>query len=340
MQLPTPAGLTRTIYAFGAPGEAWYGRLALDPGGIVKGYNHPNERGWRLNDGHLEFLSEDGKPTSAFPLSEGVMAGRSQPTGGPLVLLPIIEGPPGLPTDRPAVLVNSIPKAGTYFLEAAFAGAGWVTSRLHFGPDTVDDYRGMPAEEMHQDPESVRSRVPTQLFGTLLAAGTVSVAHLPDVGSLSAHGVLVAPVVRDLRDVVISLARFKRWKVRAKSPGARATQTMPADEALLAFMAFAADGELRFLHDVARGIAEGPDPYLRYESCRRGELPKWFCQRLESIGGVALVDRFEGSMRTALDAQTSTLTPHREPLAWSPGVEHLFRELGLAEVNAEFGYPP
>lgn len=336
------AWLQNTVFAYGAPGGAWFGHLCLQADGSVSGYTHPNERQWRVSEEHLDFLSEEGRQTSRFRISRGGLIGRSN-SGHQLVLVPLLStGLTVTHPDRRGVLINSIPKAGTYFLEAAFVAAGWTATHLHLAPGHVDDYRGLAPDQMHREPEQVRTLLPTRMFGHLLAPGSVTVAHIPgdsvgfDPPPLPA---IIVPLIRDLQHVIASFARFRRTRVRPRDRIEEALQNVPRDDAIFAFLALEAERDVAFLKEVAAGHARSPLEALRYEDATRGIVPTW----LNSLLGETdddLAETFADTLRRAVDTPTSTSSRGLDPLPWSRSAESLFRDLGLADLNSALGYGP
>lgn len=123
-----------------------------------------------------------------------------------LYLLPLLSlGWGAGKKNLPPVFVNSIPKSGTYFLEAAFARLGAVPLRLHFGSSSCHDYRGVPENEMHRQPDDHFLPVPAGAIAALMRPGDVAVGHVEDhvqLDAISEAGVRVlhAVPVGTLRD--------------------------------------------------------------------------------------------------------------------------------------------
>ena len=100
-----------------------------------------------------------------------------------LYLLPILELPLEQSNDSPnlpAILINSIPKSGTYLLEAACAKMGAHALHLHLSSWFSHDYREIPADQMHHNPSQLVSPTPAGAIAHLLRAGDLVVGHIDD----------------------------------------------------------------------------------------------------------------------------------------------------------------
>ena len=146
----------RTVYRYGSLTAGHFGDLVLHRDGRVGRYRHPNEAAYRLTDDGLAFFNTEGEFTNALAFAADVYAFFSRKAG--LYLLPVLEMARSAPRPEagPALLINTIPKSGTYLLEAAAAQAGWSRTRLHLPAHFLDDFRGVADTDMHAAPERHR----------------------------------------------------------------------------------------------------------------------------------------------------------------------------------------
>lgn len=341
--------LTRTIFSFGSPclDGGQYGHMVLRPDGTVYGYRHDNEVRWTLSDDTLQFHSLNGAVTSRLRHSgENIWAGRVSGRRWPLYLMPLLslDAPPECGEARaPSIFVNTVPKSGTYFVEAALSHAGIASKRLHLsGRSTVDDYRGLSDDVIHQSPELVRVGCPTPLV-TRLLIGEHVVGHVEQrdvIDEIRHQGVHVICVVRNLRDVLTSLFRFKRDKVRPLDASEAIWREAEASQQFLSFLCYARVDDLTYLREIAEVMATGFEaPLLRYEQLLSATFQP---EQIDYFNAIApdFGDRFAAGLRAALMQPTPTLSSKRssDPEFWTPEVERLFGLLGLRELNAKLGY--
>ena len=337
-----PAWIRRNVLAFGSPGRDWFGQMRLAPDGRVAGYSHPNERTWQVQGSQLQLVAEDGRVTSEFAIPDSPQAvARGYSTNGvPLALLPLITLP-GVEVPRlPPLVVNSVPKAGTYFLEAAAQAAGWVPTRIHLGSDYVIDFREMSDSAMHRADTQAHINAEAALVASSLLPGQLAVGHVGGqarIDTIRSAGVIALPLVRDLHSCVESLYHFKQARVGSMSVADQAWRALPEPDRFVAFMSFYADKDIDVAAGLTRQILDDRKfPPLRYEDARMGQVPSWFSKALGSHKG-GLVDRFRDGLISAQRVETPTKLP-RQPVTWSGAAHALFDSLGLAELNHRMGY--
>lgn len=222
--------LLHHVFAFGSPADQMYGQVVLRPGGKILGYSHANERSWKLDAaGDLLFLTESGTISSRLQAESPFMwLGHSEGSRYPVSMVSLLRNDAG--GDLPPIVVNSIPKSGTYFLTAAMAAAGFPDSGLHLaGCDLVDDNRALDIEQVHRAPLTVRLPVRADLAASI-APGKTSAAHISDptvIDLIRNDGGHVFHVKRDLRDVMVSMYRFKINKVNPTDPLDNAWRQLP-----------------------------------------------------------------------------------------------------------------
>jgi hypothetical protein len=344
--------LTRTIYSFGSPLIGQFGHAVLRPDGTIYGYQHPHERFWELAGDELRLLAWDRQVTSRYThAGAGVWQGRWEGQQRPLYLMPALSLPPlDAVADRttalgPAMLVNTVPKSGTYFLEAALRDVGFAPLRLHLAiRDVVFDFRDLPDEQLHVDVWNQALELPVSLVTRLLAPGEMVVGHVSSREMIHAareQGVCVVSVVRNLRDVVASYLKFKVRRVAATSPADRFWRTLDEKQQLAGFIARFGDTDLVELLDIAKMISADPHGILvRYEELTRGVIGDDAQRKLRASYPAVFAQRLAKSLRSQLDKPNPTFSGGRTDWhqIWSEELEVYFEESGLRAANEALGY--
>lgn len=339
--------MAKTIYSFGSPCNAHFGNLVLRRDGSLFGYAHPNEKCWRLEGRELVFDSSQGRVTSryAYVPGTGQWLGHLEGKRAPLHLLPILSldgqetGAPGMP----AIVVNSIPKSGTYFLDAALTAVGCPSIRMHLNwNQTVDDYRGVADADMHTDPETLRLRLGVELVAAVLDGQHV-VGHIEEqelVERMRGLGVCVLTLVRDLREVVPSLYRFKRTRVAPCDVGDAFWRGLDEPERTAAFLMYHHERDMEHIRTMARMIlADKEALVLRYEDLCRGILTPQVAARLDGfLPGLAarLSDALGRHYKKPNPTYTGAICRWREE--FTPTMARYFKATGMDAINKDLGY--
>ena len=180
--------IVRTVWRFGSPCDAFYGFLNLKPEGVIFAYDHPNEKSWSYDSGELCFHSVSGEITSKlhYHADAGVFLGKCEGKKQPLCLMPVISTKEISGTSTlPALIVNTMPKSGTYFLEAALTRVGWFPTRIHMFSHAQDDYRGLSDGDIHRRPEHSRINCPAECFASSIASGLLAMGHIDDAVAIA-----------------------------------------------------------------------------------------------------------------------------------------------------------
>jgi hypothetical protein len=344
--------LHHTVYAFGSPCDQIYGHLVLRRNGSVYGYRHENERAWRLGNAGLEFIGNNGNVTStltlstvggALPVWSGTVAGKRWPLmlQGFLMAPVYRSGPTEAPL--PPLFINTVPKSGTYLLEKAFSLSGWNATCLHFFDDTVVDSREVAEGEMHRNPRDfcVSCRFP--LAAATLGSSSVSVGHVSDVGMLraaSSLGVRRIWSVRNLRDVLVSLFRFKLEKVEPLVADEGYWRDAPEVSRFQRFCDYFKETELRFIFQCAAAAAlEDEVPVVRFEDLLHGRIEPPLAGMLNELAP-ELGKRFQETLGGVLHQRTSTYSGRTSDWTslWSDKIEKFFRRSGWLGLNRRLGY--
>jgi hypothetical protein len=333
--------LNRHIYAFGSPTASVYGHMVLRPGGAIAGYTHPNEARWQSpSSGILEFVSAAGIVTRRFSRqSEAVWLGQDCWGIQPFMLVSALRYD-GATASTPAVVINSIPKSGTYFLAAALAAAGFPTSGLHLsGRRGVHDYRSLAHSDWHRTPHRQFLDLPVEIV-PLIAQGAVTPAHIEHgdaIGWMRRNGIRVLHLKRDLRDALLSLYRFKLKAVDPLSPLDEAWRNLSEPQRLSAFLFYYGERDLAHIRLMALQVAA--EPALAFEDIIEGRITSAARETLEDIRP-GLSETLVGCLQRSLGAPTSTFSGVRSDLRsnWNSELDAVFRATGLDEANHALGY--
>jgi hypothetical protein len=327
----------RTVYRFGTIDAGHFGYIVLGEDGWVKYYRQANGARFRFDGAVLSFTNGAGEVTARlryFPDANCFFADdRSR-----FYLLPVLE------RDEPAperelgvtVVINSIPKSGTYFMEAALRHLGGVPFRVHLLAHICDDYRNTPESEMHRNSPLHRVCVPGGAVAHLLRPGDVAVGHVMDSAELdeiAGCGVRMLHCVRDLREVLVSLFRFKKARVAPVCEEDAAWRTLDDETGFLQFLNFNMTHDIPFLAQMAAVILIRSEPVLRFEDALRGQVPADIAALL---GG----EPFVQALRVVRGKPTSTYSGSSVHYGrfWSEAAEAVFQSSGLATLNRELGY--
>jgi hypothetical protein len=320
----------RTLYRFGALGPGHFGYMVLGADGAVRLYAHPNEHSFTLSGDALRFLNVRGETTNVLHYHEQANVFLSPGDPG-LYLLPVLalDSPGGNPS-LPPVIINSIPKSGTYFVEAAFSCLGAHPLRLHLCPQECHDYRAVPEPDMHRDVRGLTLSAPAGAVAWLMRPGDVAVGHVDDHAQLDeavSAGVTVLHAVRDLREVLVSLYHFKRTRVAPVSPADSAWRCLDPQASFVAFLCEFARTDIAHIGRAAEIILNRAEPVLRYEDALRGIIPS---DLPEGLGEALLSTR--GKPTSTLSDRDGSASP------WSAVAEAFFVNSGLAALNESLGY--
>lgn len=333
--------LSRVVYRYGSAGE-WYGNVVLGSDGLVHAYDHPNERRWSLSGESLHFLNDAGAVSSIlryFPLAHSFF----QDGGSGLRLVPVLalqNAAASKHTSR--LIVNTIPKAGTYLVDAVLKRLGLSSLGLHLGDLVLHDNRAVRPHDIHWNPHERLVECSASAIATVMEAGEYAVGHLCDpdeIEKVANNGVHIIQCVRDLRDVLVSLWTFKRSKVKPSDHADLLWRKFDGESGFLAFLVYYVDRDIVHLRSTAQAISARSGPILRFEDLCFGSLPASATKGLDAIEP-GLGSAFANLLPKVVDVQTSTLNqPHADHRTiWSTAVEEFFQASGLGEANVALGY--
>lgn len=327
----------RTVYKFGILSTGHFGDMILQTDGRVGVYRHPNEFAYRISDGFLEFLSESGDITSRLKhVPEGncfLMDGNE------LYLLPVVTlGPPPAKPRWPArVMINSIPKSGTYYMSRVMRDLGFVDTGLHAASDAFTDHRNIADALKHYD---IRPRIRTcaaRALTAIMRPGEFILAHLhtpEEWRAIRAQNTVIINMVRDLRNVLVSYFHFSKTKVKPAHEGARLSFALEPKAGFAVFLASIENNELERLRQNIETVLQSDGVVLNFENIEQDIWPRHTMMQLEDIQpgfGAAFVD----AVRRNHNKATSTLSERRAHFQdyWSDEVEAFFQNTGFAALN-------
>jgi hypothetical protein len=341
--------ILRTIYSYGTPCGDHFGFFRLLRNGRLKGYSHPNEHLWNIKGNKLTFLTSDRKPTSTFTHSKkhNCWIGTVYKRRFPLYVLPVLTLPePDKPAAFPSVFLNTLPKSGTYLLEAALKFVGLSPTNLHLhNCDEVVDWNGRRIDEIHRiDGQAIRC--PHDLIPDLLN-GQIVVGHVSDVPTIEAflqHRVIVISVVRDLRSQLVANYIAAKRLGLGKSLFEQACYKMDDKQGILAFYSFhhgaALESGIDFTKAMLRTVVGGNcDVLLKYEGLRAVDINRAIF-RLNNPAVLPFLKTLFAVLPEVIGRPTPTLSPTQSRWEdfWSDAFQNLFKSSGLEDLNAELGY--
>lgn len=336
-----------TIYSFGSQTGKHYGELIFEPEGGLYGLKSDSECRWIREGSELCLLNSAGNITSRFRyITSNIWRGHVENRGTPLYLLPLINTDPWGNNGEygcSGFLVNSIPKSGTYFLEAALKNAGIPSLRLHLsGIDIIDDFRKLRDEEVHVNPELCRVNAPVHLV-TKLLKGRAAVGHiesLPMLDRIRQQNVCIFNLRRNLRDVLVSLYRFKYKKVKPISAKDRYWREMSEQSRFIAFLMAYSECDIAHIKAIATMmLMDTASIPIRYEQMCENSIDDAVKTRLNAVK-TGFAEVLSDSFTAQYGKENPTFSGCRSDWKeyWSEDAERYFTLSGLREINARSGY--
>ena len=338
-----PAIAHRTVYRFGSFETDHFGYLTLDSDDSVKGYSNPNERRYAFDGNELRFLTESGDVTSTLKWQPGanafLPACRRQFFLLPVLALP--KSPPSRWTQR--IIVNTVPKAGTYLIDHALESIGFNKLEFHVGSEILHDNRGVDMDKVHWDPDARLILCPARSFAAIMGPGEFAVGHigsLEELKSIRESGVHLINCVRDLRKVLKSYYNFKKNNVRSVSPADDLWRRLPTEKGgFESFLIQFADLDVKFVRHMASLMADNFPDRIGFEEIVSGEFSEASRTTLDRIEP-GFADEFCHQCTASVGQKTSTYSgePKTGADIWNPDIERFFVDFGLARINEALGY--
>ena len=333
----------RTVYLLTSTDEGYLGPLNLAPDGRVMGADAPSRRRWGFAHGCLCFLDAEDRVAGGkvFYRPETNLFIPADAEG--LYLLPLVT----LDPPRPAlaagrIIVNTIPKSGTYLLDLLLAEIGYQGIGLHLIPRECHDNRGVDPALVHRDPFSRRKFAPAGAIARVMAPGEYAVGHMGDAAQMTLidqAGVGLIQCQRNLRDVLVSLYRFKRKSVDPDSASDHLWRSLDGMAGFYAFLCRSAEGMLADLAGFATMMPDLPGVRLRFEDLAQGEIPAAAVAQLDRLDeglGVMMRELLPGCVGRESSTYSGQYSDWRQ--LWSPEVEAFFIASGLRKANRMLGY--
>ena len=335
----------RTVYLLGSAETGHIGQISLGADGRVKGQADPKRARFGFQGDRSErfyFLNEAGEKQARLRYqAEANMFFPDDVSG--LYMVPLVTlDPPREAFGSARLMINTIPKSGTYLLDMVLTAIGYHGLGLHLIPGECHDNRGVPAELIHRDPFSRRIFAPAGAVALVMAAGEYALGHVGDerqVGLIDRAGVGMINCQRDLRNVLVSLFRFKLKSVDPQAPSDRVWRRMAEADGFLGFLCAAASTEIDDIRNFAELMPRLPGVLLRFEDLVQGIIPAAQRDALDLLDdGLGMM--MEAVLPEHLGRQSSTLSAQRSDWhgLWSPAAEEFFDRSGLLDANRGLGY--
>ncbi len=235
------------------------------------------------------------------------------------------------------ILINSIPKSGTYRVAALLRQAGVQASGLHITEDKVWDYTGVDVATGRSDPDSTlqAGMTPAQALHQV-PDNHLLVGHF---GFSIQHSRLLKPfttifLIRDLREVIVS---WCRWQVfSGQSEGL--AEIEDKQQMIVSFLNLSARPTAQIVLSLLPWYFYLPARHI-FQVADLHQMET--LARLFQVCELALTDSEIEHIRQSVDAQnTLTKVPGGTLLDeyWSEQAEQLFVSHNLARINAILGY--
>ena len=335
----------RTVYLLGSAETGHLGHVSLGADGKVKGDDDPKRARFGFQGAHAErfyFLNATGEKQARLRYCAPANAFFPDDYSG-LYLVPLLTlEPPREAVGSARLLVNTIPKSGTYLLDLVLTEIGYHGLGLHLIPHECHDNRGQNPDTMHRDPFSRRIFAPAAAVARAMAAGEFALGHVGDevqIKQVSESGVGVINCRRNLRDVVASLFHFKRKSVDPQAPSDHLWRRLEGGDGFLGFLCAYGETELADIAKFATMMPALPGVSLRFEELAQGRIPEQQREELDQLDyGLGLM--IAECLPACLGRQSSTLSSRRADWRklWSPAAEEFFDRSGLLEANRGLGY--
>lgn len=293
------SSVTRTVFLFGAIGQGPYGYMTFASDGRIQVYENSNEHSYAYDDGVLAFYDINGVETSTLIESAADPLHFRPHTLGTHYLEPVLHLGPlqEKMSDKPAVVVNTLAKSGTYLVAEALTASGYKPLDLHLSSDFLHDNRGVDINVIHWNPPERSITCSASALASIVGPGEFVVGHIDSVEELrkiDRSPVELISVVRNPFDQIQSMLTFKIHKTKPK-PSDLIWRSMTG---LDRFKAFLLAHPVDYWLDFSRRITENFE-FLTFEDLRVGRVAS------ESLS-TKLISDLETGLSSALGKETST----------------------------------
>ena len=250
-------------------------------------------------------------------------------------------------SNRPKVILNTIPKSGTYLYSKLFEELGYYNTGIHLSSESVQDFRFETLESIVSDAERFRVFLPLYRSRNLLHSGQFSVVHLDcteeTVNLLSDMTLFFA--IRDLRSVMVSFMRLFLDPRKKNNKSAKKYEGLHGSDLMLRFLE--QEGGSYLTNRIGPIVPWVDNPnveVLRFEhiagiSGKEPQLQSF--NRIAARLEVNIPDEPGKFLKNKVLGQrtrtwTGSLSIYKE--YWSDQVEEKFKELGGVNYNIRLGY--
>lgn len=245
-----------------------------------------------------------------------------------------VDRDPGEHGAPPRVLVNTQPKAGTFWVAALAEGLGFHHTHLHLGRTVSQAYDGRFITEGLRDPRAFDVHLPYWEARALVRSGEVATAHLTydEERERLLRGFRVIVVNRELRAAMTSYARMYLASDRRGSERLRAAV---AEEGVAGCIRIRGGRIAQQAVEVYRWRNAANTLHLRYEDLRAA--PAEALSRIAAFLNTPCADP-AGIFERATSADSLTKSENFRALPWRTEEEAAFRAVGGEAANAILGY--
>ena len=240
-------------------------------------------------------------------------------------------------------MVCSVPKSGTYLVGNLLAQIGLENTHLHLGPMGSSDYTNATMDEARTNPDVFRIDEPLDSIVQRIKDNQFAVSHLGPGAIPLLQGFSVIFCYRNLREVVISFARWTHRTGRWQSGDQSWRQLPDGPERVLSFF-LKEKRVLRQIIEPTIGWKNQNVVKVAYEEFV-GDLGTdrvlSTLRRVTCAAGFSWTDaELLRMLEQTLIGETLTKSPGRSRIQeyWSADLEQLFIEEGFAYLNRCLGY--
>lgn len=247
----------------------------------------------------------------------------------------------------PKVVVNTIPKSGTYLFAKLFESLGVVNAGVHLSSAFVQDFRFESLETIIENSARFKQDLPLQRSINLLRPGQFAVGHIdfnPETASILKKAKHFF-IVRNLRTVMVSFLRFSVDPRRKDTKLAEKYSELSGAQLMSAFLKAEGGNYLKKrIAPILPWHGKSQVLTLRFEDIagENGVEAQVNCLNLicKQIKMPAPEDVKAFMASNVLGKKTRTWTGKLSMIEdyWSDEVEAIFSSLGGIEMNRLIGY--
>ena len=246
--------------------------------------------------------------------------------------------------------VNSLPKAGTYFLGEILSELGWRNSDIHMSPFSLTDYRGRSLDEKLSKARQLSYPIGFDASVQFLKPGQFSVGHIAFSGRnrklLNNFKVLLA--VRRWRDCLASFMYFeaKRIALDPKRFAAEKSAWVSGEtpqEKFIGYLEVFGEQQTRLAKTLVPWVDQDGVFPVKFEEIV-GEFGKDAQDKCVTLLlkylGIEPTDDAKKVVLDCVDTPTLTFSGGRSGAddLWSPEAQKLFQSFGGPSIEKRFGY--